>query len=324
MWCKDNVPDASVIIVNWNTRAYVLQCLKSLSDQMRPWNIEIIVVDNASSDGSVRAIKEQFPTVRIIENTANTGFATANNLGILESRGRYLLLINSDVTLRPRCLDRLLRFMDHHTRIGLLGPRILNADLTLQKSVRAFPTVSGSLCRALMVDRLYPISALLPTGERFKVSRCAQAVDILSGCFWVVRRATLDDVGLLDETFFMYAEDKDWCIRFWASNWQVVYLPTAEAIHFGGSSSARAPTRFYIEEHRANLRYWEKHHGRMGRNCVYCIMILHQLVRILTGLAMYCVRPQRRPMLRAVIDRCFACARYLLGADLSRDQEQHL
>jgi hypothetical protein len=306
--------DVSVIIVSWNAKEYLLHCLESVYQQIPMLNGEIIVLDNASSDGSVEAVRKRFPDVRIIENRSNTGFARANNIGIENSNGRYLFFINSDIILRPECTSRLISYMDEHPTVGILGPKILNPDLTLQRSFRPFPTIWNSFLRASAIDTIRPLSSLTATGLRAIKIGAGQEADILSGCFWVVRRAALADVGLLDEQFFMYAEDKDWCTRFWKAGWKVVYLNSAEAIHFGGASSDREPVRFYVEQHRANLYYWKKHHGNFGQIMILAIMLLYQGIRIATGAFVYCFRPSRRPSIRLAMQRCLICMNFLLAA----------
>ncbi len=272
----------SVIIVSWNAQEYLLRCLGSLSPAVCGYPMEIIVVDNASSDSSADVVAARFPEVRLIRNRANLGFAKANNLGINAALGRYLCLINSDVEVLPGCIDRLVEYCEHHEKAGLVGPQVLGADGRLQRSCRGFPTVWNMFCRALALDSLFPRIKLF-TG--YALTHWAQdevrAVDILSGCFWLARRQAVSQVGSLDESFFMYGEDMDWCRRFWAAGWQAVFLPDAKAIHYGGASSANAPVRFFIERHRADLQYWRKHHSRLGVCCYVVVSYLHLLLRMM-------------------------------------------
>jgi GT2 family glycosyltransferase len=303
--------DLSIIIVSWNTRDLLLQCLRSIRSNDASLITEVIVVDNGSTDGSVNAVREQFPDVRIIENETNVGFARANNQAIVVSCGRYICLINSDVKLDDRCLPLLHQHMEANPEVGILGPKIFNTDRTLQASFRTFPSLWSTFCRALALDTILSPSHWLPTHDIEPNCR-AREVDILSGCFWVVRRSALEQVGLLDEQFFMYAEDKDWCKRFRRAGWRLVYFPAASAIHYGGASSSGQRTRFDVEYVRANVKYWRKHHGRTAFVAFFLLSLLHQIIRIGGGALMYLVQPSRRQSARSLVQRSLACTRSLL------------
>jgi GT2 family glycosyltransferase len=270
----------SVVIVSWNARQYLVQCLESLSRETWRGRMEITVVDNASSDGSAEAVASKFPHVRLIRNSTNLGFAAANNLGLAASTGQYVCLINSDVKVLPDCINHLVDYCEAHPGVGLVGPLVLGGDGKLQRSCRGFPTLGNMFWRALGFDNLFPNCKsfggyLLRHWPQDSVA----PVDILTGCFWLLRRQALSEVGLLDETFFMYGEDMDWCKRFWAEGWEIVFVPSAEAIHYGGASSANAPVRFYIELHRANLQYWQKHHPRPEVLCYFLLTCIYLLLR---------------------------------------------
>ena len=270
----------SVIIVSWNAREYLMQCLASLSAETCRYPMEIIVVDNASSDDSADCAANSFPNVRLIRNTENVGFAKANNIGVSVSTGRYLCFINSDVKVLPNCVSGLVDYCEDHPKAGMVGPRIIGGDGNLHRSCRGFPTVWNMFCRALALDKIFSGGKIF-TG--YSLAHWPQdslrPVDILTGCFWLIRREALIEVGLLDEGFFMYGEDMDWCKRFWAARWQVVFVPTSEAIHYGGASSANSPVRFYIERQRADLQYWKKHHSKLGVLGYFLISCLHLFLR---------------------------------------------
>lgn len=268
--------DVSVVIVNWNTRDLLLKCLASLDPGLSRCAGETIVVDNHSSDGSAAAVRERHPEVLVIENTSNLGFSRANNIGIRRSRGRYVCLVNSDVVVLPGCIDRLVEYADRHPEAGIVGPRILNTDGTLQTSWWRFPSVLTSLVRTFWLDSLLGKLSGDPR-RRTGIRR----VDSLSGCFLLVRRATLERIGLLDEDFFFYSEDIDLCRRCHAADWAVIYHGGVHSIHAGGASSSAASARFYVELHKAMLRYWKKHHGDLGGVFFVLNAILHHLVRLL-------------------------------------------
>ena len=282
----------SVVIVSWNARKFLEECLESLAAGACSYPMEVIVVDNASTDGSPELVQQRFPNVRLIQTGANLGFAKGNNVGIRESRGRYLCLVNSDVRVLTGCITRLVDFMEGHPKTGMVGPRIIGGDGKLQRSCRGFPSLGNMFCRALALDEIFPHSAwaggyLMPFWDHDTLRQ----VDILSGCFWLVRREALEQVGLLDEAFFMYGEDMDWCKRFSLQGWDLMFVPAAEAIHYGGGSSANAPLRFYIEKLRADFQYWRKHSGWCAQRCYFLITCLHHVVRM-AGFA--CAKLARR------------------------------
>ena len=270
----------SIIIVSWNARDYLMQCLASITPRSCKYPFEIIVVDNGSSDESPECVERSFPYVRLLRNKSNLGFAKANNMGISLSTGRYLCLVNSDVKVQDECITRLVDFCMEHPEVGLVGPTITGGDGKLQRSCRGFPSVWNMFCRALALDSLFP---RVKAFSGYSLSHWSQtdqrSVDILTGCFWLAPRDALKHVGLLDESFFIYGEDMDWCRRFRRCGLQVFFVPDAMAIHYGGASSSNAPLRFYIERHRADLHYWTKHHSRIGTACFYVLCCFHQLAR---------------------------------------------
>jgi GT2 family glycosyltransferase len=312
---EENTASLCFVIVSWNAKDYLLQCLDSIYKDLGDRPAEIIVVDNASTDHSVAAVRQQYPQVELIESGKNLGFARANNLGIQHCSGEHIFLVNSDVIILPGCIDKLSRYLSENPGVGMVSPRILNADGTLQISYRAKPTILNSLTRALALDSLPFVRRIVGNGLRKDHIASGQLAEITSGCFWVARRTAVSNVGMLDEDFFFYGEDKDWCVRFWKSGFQVAYLPEAEAIHFGGASSSRQPVRFYVEQHRANLHYWKKHHGTIGQLGIRLVMLIHQAVRVALGvvaLPLFAFSRRRERILHT-INRCYCCARFLLG-----------
>jgi GT2 family glycosyltransferase len=302
----------SVIIVSWNARDYLLQCLTSLAAGACRYPMEIIVVDNASSDGSFESVKAQYPQVRLIRNDTNLGFAKANNLGVAASAGRYLCFVNSDVKVLKDCISNLVDHCEQHPRTGMTGPRVIGGDGQLQRSCRGFPTLWNMFCRALALDTIFHKSRLF-TGYSLSHWRHdnLRPVDILSGCFWLVRKEALTRVGRLDEDFFIYGEDLDWCKRFWNQGWEVVYVPTAEAIHYGGASSANAPLRFFIERQRADLQYWRKHHSRPAVACFFLISCLHLALRALGYSLALGLNRHKRQAYRHKVERSLACLKWM-------------
>ena len=249
---------------------------------------EIIVVDNASSDGTPELVRSEFPCVTLIQNPENFGFAEANNIGLTRSRGQYICLVNSDVNVLPDCMPKLVAYMETNPSIGMLGPQMLGSDGKVGRSSMRFPTIWNLFCRAIALDNLFP-------GQRWVGAQMmadfqhdhTMDVEVLNGWFWMVRREALNNVGLLDERFFIYGEDIDWCRRFRTAGWRIVLYADARSVHYGGASSAAAPVRFYIEMQRANFQYWQKHHSNFS--CfLYCgVVLIHQVLRTIGYSAAY-------------------------------------
>lgn len=290
----DCEPEVSVVIVSWNAKHFVFDCLRSL-EATREISLEVIVVDNGSLDGTPRMIKDHFPHVKLIELTANCGFARGTNIGISQSRGKYLFLINSDVTVPPGCIKTIRDYMEACPSIGLLGPQMRGSDGEVRRSTMRFPTILNSFLRAVALDNLFGrmkgVHGVLMTD--FDHARTTD-VEVLNGWFWAVRRRAMEEVGLLDERFFMYGEDIDWCRRFHNAGWRTVFYSGAAATHYGGASSNAAPTRFYIELHRAHLQYWRKHHRRATYMVYSAVTLLHHCIRVVGYACAYLVRPNAR------------------------------
>ncbi|MCI0347852.1 MAG: glycosyltransferase family 2 protein [Acidobacteriales bacterium] len=306
--------DVSVVIVNWNTKNLLLQCIRSIRETTCNRSVEIIVVDNGSSDGSVEAVARTFPQVVLIANQANQGFAKANNAGIRASRGKFVCLVNSDVEVLNGCLDAMCDYMDANPQVGLLGPKILNKDLTLQPSCGELPSVRNLLMQAFMLDKLFPRVSFCR--NRFMSDFDHQSlrnVETLSGCFFMARREALETVGLLDEQFFIYQEDVDWCKRFADAGWRVTFYPAASAIHYGGASSAAAPARFMIEMERASLQYWRKHHSWLAQKVAAAVSFAGYGLRICAWAATWAVRRERSLMAKHMMKQYAACVRWLGG-----------
>jgi GT2 family glycosyltransferase len=303
----------SIVIVTWNAKKYVAECLESLQAYANDPSVEIIVVDNASIDGTPELVRDSHPTVTLVRKDENLGFAKANNVGIRMSKGEYVFLINSDVHVLDGCIETILEHMKQNPKIGLLGPKMLGADRKAYRSYMGAPTVWNSFCRALALDVLFPNSKLFGgyLMPYFKRDHIAE-VDVVNGWFWATRKEALDQVGLLDETFFMYGEDMDWCKRFREAGWKVVYYPDAESIHYGGASSSKAPIRFYIEKEKANYQYMKKHYGRVSQLAYLGVIWIAQVVR-LAGLSFLFLAGKKQSDTSYKAQRSVACMRWIMG-----------
>jgi GT2 family glycosyltransferase len=304
--------DVSVIIVNWNTRKYLETCLQSIGASTRSSSLEVIVVDNNSSDGSIEMVQQGFPEVKLLCNSSNRGFAAANNQGIHASSGRYLCLINSDVRVLSGCLDALVAFMNNHPEIAIAGPRVLNGDLTLQSSCRRFPNLWNNFCETFALPRLFPRSRFL-AGEHMTFFQHDRMIfpDVLVGCFLIVRRAAVKDFGLLDENFFMYAEDVDWCLRCWQAGWKTAFFPGAEAVHFRGGSSSNDPVRLAVALQHARQQFWRKHYTFGARLGLAGLLALENTMRWVANALSAMLKIKQRAETLNRMQRNAACVKAL-------------
>ena len=312
---KDSKVDVSAVVLSWNDRLHLKTCLESLEQTNDGKRLEVIVVDNASSDGSAEMVRSVFPGVRLIQNHENLGFAKGNNIGIKASSGRYVCLLNSDIKLFEGCLRGLLDYMERNPDIGILGPKILNADLTHQSSCRTYPGLWNNFCSAVGLANVFKHVKVF-SGEHmfyFRGDRVVD-VDVLVGCLWLVRQEAIKQFGLLDERFFMYAEDVDWCRRCWRAGWRVVFFPDAQAIHYRGASSIKQdPVWVALTQQQSMLRYWEKHHGAGARLGISCIMFLHKLIRLVAAVAGRWLYPAQRAECSKRIRVLAACLKAFLS-----------
>ena len=279
--------DLTVIIVSWNVRDLLRRCLASLSTSPLPagprLEIEIIVVDNASTDGSADMVRAEFPQVRLIANDENRGFTAANNQGLAASRGRYLLLLNPDTEIVGDALTTMVGYMETHPEIGALGPRLRYPDGRLQSSRRRFPTFATALVESTVVQQWWPDNRLLRRYYMADTSDDAvQTVDWLVGACLLVRRQAYEQVGGLDEGFFMYSEELDWCKRLKDAGWEVVYLPTATVIHHEGKSSEQVVPARHIYFQSSKVRYFRLHHGPLQAEALRYFLLMtcvYQMLR---------------------------------------------
>ena len=306
--------DLSVVIVGWNAKHYLELCLDSLSVAPPRRSMEIIVVDNASSDGSVEMIEARFPTVKVIRSHENLGFARGNNVGIRQCQGRYIALVNPDVIVLPGCLDALADFLDQNPKVGNVGPRVLNPDMTMQSTCRKFPTIWNNFCAASSLATVFKNSKFFAGEHMFYFAHDRiLPVDVLVGCFSMIRREAFDEVGLLDENLFMYGDDVDWCRRCWEAGWQVVFFPGAKAIHDRGKITAPYPVRFAVAQQKSVLHYWTKHHGVWGIVGIRSITFLRHLVRYTLAAIMDLIHLRRGAELKVRKQVSGACLRAMFS-----------
>jgi N-acetylglucosaminyl-diphospho-decaprenol L-rhamnosyltransferase len=260
--------DLSIVIVSWNVRELLRGCLRSATESLtrekgRDLSAQVIVVDNASVDGSAEMLREEFPHVSLIANEENVGFTRGNNQGLALSDGRYALLLNPDTEVVADALGEMVGFMDSEPEVGALGPQLLDPDGRVQSSRRRFPRFSTALLEGTFLQQRFPHSGLL---KRYYVldagDEQTQEVDWVVGACLLMRRATLEEVGPLDERFFMYSEEMDWCYRAKELGWRVIYLPQAKVVHHEGKSSEQVLPVRHVQFQRSKVLFFKKHHGR--------------------------------------------------------------
>lgn len=251
----------AVAIVNWNTRQMLLDALACIYDSPPPFGFEVIVVDNASADGSAAAVAERFPQVVLIANTNNTGYAEGNNQAIKTAQAAYILLLNPDVLLPAGGLEQAVGFMEAHADAGALGVRQVHSDGRLQRSVRGFPTPMTVLWELLGLSRLFPHSRLFGAYRMtwFDYTHVAE-VDQPMGTFLLMRRTVVEQIGMLDEAFPIFFNEVDWCLRCKRAGWRIYFTPEVEIIHYGGASTMQVGAAMAWESRRGLLKFYAKHY----------------------------------------------------------------
>ncbi len=260
--------DLSIVILNYRTKDLLRECLRGLRFAKPDLQMEVIVVDNDSRDGSAEMVLSEFPEARLIRSPNNAGYAAGNNIGLKLGVGRYLMVTNPDIFVWPGSLEALVRFMDENPRVGLAGPQLTNPDGTIQKSCYRFqdlltPVWSRTLLGRLLFGKRAMANYLMDDFDHLST----REVDWVLGAAMIARREAVADVGFLDETFFMYCDDTDWCRRYWEKNWRVVYVPSARLVHFhqrlskGGVAELfrNRLTRIHV---KSALTYFKKYRGK--------------------------------------------------------------
>ena len=283
--------DLSIIIVNWKVKDLLKKCLQSIFEQTKNISFEVFVVDNASSDGSVEMVREKFPQVDLIASSENLGFAKGNNLAIKKSRGRYILLLNPDTEILDNALEKMVRFMDAHLDCGISGCNLLNPDLSLQPSVRAFPNLASQAFILLKIHHLLPHTKTIYKYlvQNFDYEK-TQEVEQVMGAFMMIRREVVDKIGLLDENFWIWFEEVDFCKRAKSAGWEILYTPEAKIIHHFGQSFKQAMGVKKQKDFNRSLSYYFKKHETRGE--WLAIQILRPLSLFLAWLAQIFVKKE--------------------------------
>jgi GT2 family glycosyltransferase len=263
-------PDVSILIVSFNTRAVLRECLESIERESAGLHVEISIVDNHSSDGSPEMIEASFPQVRLIRSSVNLGFGAANNAALEGCSGRYIVLLNSDAFLCPGSLRLAVRHMDENPRAGLGGGRLVGRDFSWQPSARMFPGILSDLSVMTGLASRFPKSRIFGFFDRTWADQSlASEVDWVPGAFSIIRADLLERIGFFDPAFFLYSEEVDLCRRIKSAGYQVWYWPDITVIHIGGESSRQVKSlemsstgaQLVLWRMRSTLLYYRKHHG---------------------------------------------------------------
>jgi len=288
--------DLSISIVNWNTKDILRNCLMSIYESTHRIRYEIFVVDNASSDGSPKMVEKEFPQVKLIRNKENLGFAKANNQVIRLSNGRYILLLNSDTIVLNGALDKMVEFMNDHPDAGAAGCKLLGSDGSLQKSINKFPSLFCQCWGKSLFPAFFPkIKFSYVIDEPHFYSRI-QEVDWVTGAFLILSRSAIKQIGLLDENFFMYAEDTDLCWRIKKEGWKVYFYPRVKVVHLGGVSIKKRENKSIGRRliTIAACQYSRKYYGSIGSVLVCFIVVFSSACRLVAWSIDFLFFPKRR------------------------------
>jgi GT2 family glycosyltransferase len=273
--------DVSIIIVNWNTRSILRDCLRSVYERAGDIKFEVILIDNASSDGSAEMVRTEFPNATLIVNDSNRGYAGAMNQGMKIAAGRYFLLLNSDIIIRDRAIEKTLQYADSHPRAAVVGCQVLDDADVVQMTCFQFPTLTNLALRAFGLSRLLRNYKFFGQESMSWWKRDTEKlVEVVSGMFMFVRREAADKVGLMDEDYFFYSEDVDWCYRFSRAGWENIFWPGAQVVHLhgGGQSSEKVRMKSFVEQQKNILLFFRKHRGFLV--CVLARLIMSMLFAV--------------------------------------------
>jgi GT2 family glycosyltransferase len=273
--------DISIVIVNWNTQNLLRNCLKSINDTVRDVTFEIIVVDNASDDGSVPMLREEFPGVTLIKNSENRGFGAANNQAFAIMNGTYALLLNTDIVLTDNAIYELFSFMETHPGAAMACGQLLNRDGSKQNSIANFPTLLTLMTNISLLEYLFPKK--FPS-KRYKHTEPIEIESAIGACL-IVRKTAMDEVGIFDERYFFFFEETDWAYRMHSAGWKIYHIPSAMIYHLQGQSIGRN-VRSRIEYYRSRYHFFKKWKSGPYTGAIYIVIILRLMANwLLTTLA---------------------------------------
>lgn len=281
---KNDTVDVSVIIVSWNTNEILKNCLKSIYQETQRVSFEVIVIDNDSVDGTPDMINKEFSEVILIANNENRGFAAANNQGLKIAHGRYSLLLNPDTVILENAIDKMIPIADKRPEYAVLGCKVYENKDVVQMTGFAFPCFTITLYNLTGLKRLFPKSRIFGKEKMFWWDRNSEReIDVISGMFMLVRKEAIDEIGLMDEDYFVYAEEADWCYRFWKEGWGCFFTPAAKIIHLdgGGKSTAQVSVKMFVQIQKSLLVFHRKNLGWFSWIATKNIFIIAMILRLL-------------------------------------------
>lgn len=282
--------DLSIIIVHYNVFEYMRKCLLSIFSSKKNFSAEIFIIDNHSKDFCAETMRREFPEVKLIENEKNMGFSFAANQGIKESKGRYILLLNPDTIFPREGIEKVIEYMDKNPEAGICGCRMVDPKGKLLYSCRSFPSFMTSISSSQSI--LYRYFPSNPLSNRYLLKDFDHSqikeVDWVSGSCLLVRREMIDSIGFLDEDYFMYVEDVDFCLRAKKNGWKVVYFPLVTFIHYVGKSTSQDRLRMQLEHHKSMYYFYKRHYKtNLFLSLTVFLGILFRLLLISAGFLFY-------------------------------------
>ncbi len=311
--------DLSIVIVNWNSTAFLRECLRSIYATATNLEFEVIVIDNASFDGSEMMVRREFPTVEFVQSRKNLGFAGGNNIAFAHSSGRNVLFLNPDTELTGDSLRIMCSTLDATPDAGVVGCRLLNSDLSLQTScIQAFPSILNQTLDFEFLQAVFPKSSVWGMRPLYEPRSQPSIVDIVSGACLMIRRIVFEQVGQFNTDYFMYAEDMDLCYKVARAGWRNYFVGDATVIHHGGRSSSSRPNHFAsIMMWESKLTFMRARHGRAYAFCYQCAAATMSVARlvVLTAALPFTIRKSRRETVRGTLAKWFKILRWSIGLE---------
>ena len=274
--------DLSVIIVNWNTKKLLENCLSSILKFTKGLSFEVIVIDNDSSDGSQAMLKKKFPQVKLILNNQNLGFSKANNQGIKKAKGQYIFLLNSDTYLVENSFKKLLTNIKSRSKLGVIAPQLLNENQTIQQSAGYFPHLPQIFFWMSFLDDL-PIGMLFKPYhiDHDSFYKNGQQIDWVTAAALMIPKKVIDEIGLLDPQIFMYGEEIEWCYRIKKAGYKIYFSPITKIIHIGRGSHKKIPTQAFIGEYKSLIYFYKKYKSKFALQILKLLLKIGALARVI-------------------------------------------
>ncbi len=306
--------DVSIIVVAWNVRELLYNCLESVYNETKGVSFEVIYVDNASKDGSAEMVRKKFPKVKMIENEKNEGFIKATNEGIQIAEGRYVLLLNSDTIVLDNAIAKTVKFADEHPEAAVVGCKVLNPDKTLQRNCFMYASLINLLLSATYLYKIFPKNKFFGR-ERMTWwdFNDVREVETVCGSFSLVRNEAIKKVGLMDETYFVYGDDPDWCYRFKKNGWKILFTPDPQIIHYGGQTTKQMTGKFRLQLSGSRLIFMKLHRSKLVFSFARLLIALFLFLRVPYWLAVAMLQKNEREKSIQTVKTYLICGFYCLA-----------